>query len=385
MHTNAHPHALDGLNDQQRLAVLHVDGPLLIHAGAGSGKTRVLTQRIAHLIESGHARPWQIMAVTFTNKAANEMKERLHRLVGDDGRDITIGTFHAICARLLRIEWRHEGRNNFTIYDEGDALTVVKESMAAVNISDKSYSPSAVRGGISKAKNELVSPQQFEPKRHFDEVVRRVYEEYQRRLDENHALDFDDLLLRTVRHLQENHERRQYLSNRYRYISVDEYQDTNHAQYLFSKLMASEHRNLCVVGDSDQGIYSWRGADIRNILEFENDYPDAVIVHLEQNYRSTRTILEAANKVVSLNRQRKPKNLWTENEQGGLIKRKVAYDEEQEAEFVASEITCSSAACASTNAVRSRTCWPTCACWLTPMIWWPCSVSSTCRRARSAL
>ncbi len=338
MHTNAHPHALDGLNDQQRLAVLHVDGPLLIHAGAGSGKTRVLTQRIAHLIESGHARPWQIMAVTFTNKAANEMKERLHRLVGDAGRDITIGTFHAICARLLRIEWRHEGRNNFTIYDEGDALTVVKESMAAVNISDKSYSPSAVRGGISKAKNELVSPQQFEPKRHFDEVVRRVYEEYQRRLEENHALDFDDLLLRTVRHLQENHERRQYLSNRYRYISVDEYQDTNHAQYLFSKLMASEHRNLCVVGDSDQGIYSWRGADIRNILEFENDYPDAVIVHLEQNYRSTRTILEAANKVVSLNRQRKPKNLWTENEQGGLIKRKVAYDEEQEAEFVASEI-----------------------------------------------
>ena len=700
MYTDAHPRALDGLNDQQRLAVLHVDGPLLIHAGAGSGKTRVLTQRIAYLIESGHARPWQIMAVTFTNKAATEMKERLHRLVGADGRDITIGTFHAICARLLRIEWRHEGRNNFTIYDEGDALTVVKESMAAVNISDKSYSPSAVRGGISKAKNELVSPQQFEPKRHFDEVVRRVYEEYQRRLEENHALDFDDLLLRTVRHLQENPERRQYLSNRYRYISVDEYQDTNHAQYLFSKLMASEHRNLCVVGDSDQclppgtlvqtpdgerpietvkegdmvcgtggaaalvgglvshvhqgefagrmytvraggqeirgtphhivparvalhpgchyvylmyrsdmgyrigltksvrrvprgkgiiadergyivrcnqehadklwiirvadsfaearfweeyysityniptmifssagqeglagdkewikrlyteidstggaqrlmaaldlhpdfphhrpqsgyrrktlnlimfgdyrrnrlstvachriqfdtnradivakvqaggypvrpdskggqgyrvetarasyreavslaqgiaqageldihrrmrvdgrtylflplshlhpgmrmliqrdgrlveaevksvetqdyhgpvydlevdrihtyvannvlvhnSIYGWRGADIRNILEFENDYPDAVIVHLEQNYRSTRTILEAANKVVSLNRQRKPKNLWTENEQGGLIKRKVAYDEEQEAEFVASEI-----------------------------------------------
>jgi len=330
--------ALDGLNDQQRLAVLHTDGPLLIHAGAGSGKTRVLTQRIAHLIESGHARPWQIMAVTFTNKAATEMKERIHRLVGSEGRDITIGTFHAICARLLRIEWRHEGRNNFTIYDEGDALTLVKESMAAVNISDKSYSPSGVRAGISRAKNELVSPRQYEPKNHFDEVVRRVYEEYQRRLDENRALDFDDLLLRTVRHLQEHPERRQHLSNRYRYISVDEYQDTNHMQYELVRLLSSEHRNLCVVGDSDQGIYSFRGADIRNILEFENDYPDAVIVHLEQNYRSTQTILEAANKVVSLNRLRKPKNLWTENEQGALIKRKVAYDEEQEADFVAAEI-----------------------------------------------
>lgn len=332
------PRSLDGLNSQQRLAVLHVDGPLLIHAGAGSGKTRVLTQRIAHLIESGRARPWQIMAVTFTNKAAAEMKERIYRLVGDEGRDITVGTFHAICARLLRIEWRHEGRHNFTIYDEGDALAVVKESMAAANISDKSYSPSAVRGGISKAKNDLVSPGQYEPKRHFEEVVRRVYEEYQRRLEENRALDFDDLLLRTVRHLQENPERRIHLSNRYRYVSVDEYQDTNRAQYLLSKLIASEHRNLCVVGDSDQGIYSWRGADIRNILEFENDYPDAVIVHLEQNYRSTQTILTAANKVVSLNRLRKPKNLWTENEQGAPIKRKVAYDEEQEAEFVASEI-----------------------------------------------
>jgi len=330
--------SLEGLNDQQRLAVLHVDGPLLIHAGAGSGKTRVLTQRIAHLIESGRARPWQIMAVTFTNKAAAEMKERIHRLVGDEGRDITVGTFHAICARLLRIEWRHEGRNNFTIYDEGDALALVKEAMAAANISDKSFSPSAVRAGISKAKNDLVSPAQYEPKRHFEEVVRRVYEEYQRRLEENRALDFDDLLLRTVRHLQENPERRIHLSNRYRYVSVDEYQDTNRAQYLLAKLLASEHRNLCVVGDSDQGIYSWRGADIRNILEFENDYPDAVIVHLEQNYRSTQTILEAANRVVSLNRQRKPKNLWTENERGALIKRKVAYDEEQEAEFVASEI-----------------------------------------------
>ena len=336
------PHAplrsLEGLNDQQRLAVLHVDGPLLIHAGAGSGKTRVLTQRIAHLIETERARPWQIMAVTFTNKAANEMKERIHRLVGEPGRDITIGTFHAICSRLLRTEWRLEGRGNFTIYDEGDTLALVKEAMAAAGISDKSFSPGAVRGGISKAKNELKTPDTYEGQGYFGEIVRRVYAEYQRRLEENRALDFDDLILKMVRHLQEHPERTRYLSNRYRYISVDEYQDTNHAQYLLVKLLASEHRNVCVVGDSDQGIYSWRGADIRNIMEFENDYPDAVVVHLEQNYRSTGTILDAANRVVSLNRQRKPKNLWTENERGPLIKRKVAYDEEQEAGFVVDEI-----------------------------------------------
>jgi DNA helicase-2/ATP-dependent DNA helicase PcrA len=330
--------ALEGLNDRQRLAVLHVEGPLLIHAGAGSGKTRVLTQRIAYLIEGGHARPWQIMAVTFTNKAANEMKERIHRLVGELGRDITIGTFHAICARLLRAEWRREGRHNFTIYDESDSLALVKEAMAAAGFSEKSFSPGPVRARISKAKNELVTPDQYEVTRYFDEIVRRVYGEYQHRLEQNRALDFDDLILKTVRHLQEHPDRRQHLSNRYRYISVDEYQDTNHAQYLLVQLLASEHRNLCVVGDSDQGIYAWRGADIRNILEFENDYPDAVVVHLEQNYRSTRTILDAANRVIVLNKLRKPKTLWTENEQGPLVRRKVAYDEEQEAGFVVSEI-----------------------------------------------
>jgi DNA helicase-2/ATP-dependent DNA helicase PcrA len=330
--------ALEGLNDRQRLAVLHVEGPLLIHAGAGSGKTRVLTQRIAYLIEAGHARPWQIMAVTFTNKAANEMKERINRLAGELGRDIMIGTFHAICARLLRAEWRREGRHNFTIYDESDSLALVKEAMAAAGISEKSFSPGAVRGAISRAKNELVTPDQYEGTRYFEEIVRRVYGEYQRRLEENRALDFDDLLLKTVQHLQEHPDRRQHLSNRYRYISVDEYQDTNHPQYLLAKLLASEHRNICVVGDSDQGIYSWRGADIRNIMEFENDYPDAVVVRLEQNYRSTRTILEAANRVIVLNKQRKPKTLWTENEQGPLVRRKVAYDEEQEASFVASQI-----------------------------------------------
>jgi len=318
--------------------VVHVGGPLLIHAGAGSGKTRVLTHRIAHLIEAGHAKPWQIMAVTFTNKAAKEMKERIHKLVGEEGRDITIGTFHSICVRLLRQELRHEGRSAFTIYDEGDAMTLVREAMVAANISDKSYSPAAVRGAISSAKNDLVRAARFEPKRHFDEIVRRVYLEYERRLEENNAFDFDDLILRTVSHLQDNVERRRYLSNRYHFISVDEYQDTNQAQYLFAKLIASEHRNICVVGDSDQGIYSWRGANIRNILEFENDYPEAVVVHLEQNYRSTGVILDAANKVVSQNKQRLPKNLWTENPRGKAIRRKVAYDEEQEAEFVVSEI-----------------------------------------------
>ena len=330
--------SLEGLNDRQRLAVLHGDGPLLIHAGAGSGKTRVLTQRIAYLIETERARPWQIMAVTFTNKAANEMKERVYRLVGDAGRDILIGTFHSICARLLRAEWRLEGRGNFSIYDESDALALVKEAMVSLNISDKNFSPSAIRGGISAAKNQLTSPELYEPKRYFDEIVRRVYFEYQRRLEENRALDFDDLLFEMVRHLQDHPDRLQHLSNRYRYISVDEYQDTNHAQYLMVRLLASTHRNLCVVGDSDQGIYGWRGADIRNILEFERDYPDAVVIHLEQNYRSTETILEAANRVVERNRMRKPKNLWTENPRGDLIQRKVAYDEQQESEFVVDEI-----------------------------------------------
>src|SRR5919202_640038 len=330
--------ALEGLNDRQRLAVLHVEGPLLIHAGAGSGKTRVLTQRVAYLIEAGHARPWQIMAVTFTNKAANEMKERIHRLVGELGRDITIGTFHAICARLLRAEWRREGRHNFTIYDESDSLALVKEAMAAAGISEKSFSPGPVRGAISRAKNELVTPDQYEVTRYFDEIVRRVYGEYQHRLEENRALDFDDLILKMVRHLQEHLDRPQHLSNRYRYISVDEYQDTNHAQYLLVKLLASEHRNLCVVGDSDQGIYSWRGADIRNIMEFENDYPDAVVVHLEQNYRCTRTILDAANRVIVLNKVRKPQTLRQETRHGPPVRRKVADDEEQEAGFVVSEI-----------------------------------------------
>jgi len=268
------PDVLAGLNDRQNMAVAHVGGPLLIHAGAGSGKTRVLTHRIAHLIEGEHARPWQIMAVTFTNKAANEMKERIHSLVGPQGRDITVGTFHSICARLLRIEWRHSGRSNFTIFDEGDVLTLVKESMAGVGISDKSFSPAAVRGGISKAKNALVTPEGYQTDRYFEEVVRRVYAEYQRRLEENHALDFDDLILRTVRHLQENPERRVALSNRYRYISVDEYQDTNHAQYLFAKLLASEHRNLCVVGDSDQCL------------------PPGTLVHTPEGARPIETIRE---------------------------------------------------------------------------------------------
>jgi len=332
------PLILESLNAAQRAAVEHVDGPLLILAGAGSGKTRVLTQRIAYLLEHNYAKPWQVMAVTFTNKAAGELKERLAQSIGGYGRDVVVGTFHSICVRLLRREWRDIGRDNFTIYDDDDQTVVIKAVMSALDIGERQISPGAARVAISRAKNELIPPERFEPHTYHEEFVRRIYEAYQRKLRDSNALDFDDLIMQAVLLLQQNPERRAALSNKYRYISVDEYQDTNHAQYLLVKLLASEHHNLCVVGDDDQSIYGWRGADIRNILEFEKDYADATVVKLEQNYRSTQTILDAAHAVVALNRARKPKRLWTENEAGTLIHRYVALDEMQEGQWVAHEI-----------------------------------------------
>ncbi len=329
---------LESLNPAQRAAVEHVDGPLLILAGAGSGKTRVLTQRIGCLLQNGHARPWELLAVTFTNKAAGELKERLAQVAGPSGRDVTVGTFHSVCVRLLRREWRAAGRDNFTIYDDDDQNGVIKAVMASLHIPEKQVSPGAVRNALSQAKNDLIPPERYEPKTYIDEFVRRIYDSYQRKLRENNALDFDDLIMQTVLHLQKLDDRRREISRRYKYISVDEYQDTNHAQYMLVRLLASEHHNLCVVGDDDQSIYGWRGADIRNILNFEKDYPNATVVKLEQNYRSTQTILDAAHAVVSLNLGRKPKRLWTENSGGLPIHRYVALDEMQEGTWVAHEI-----------------------------------------------
>jgi DNA helicase-2/ATP-dependent DNA helicase PcrA len=329
--------SLLNLNSSQRAAVEHVDGPLLILAGAGSGKTRVLTQRIGYLLEQGRARPWETLAVTFTNKAAGELKERLAHVVGAGGRDVVVGTFHSLCVRLLRREWRELGRDNFTIYDSDDQTTVIKSVMASLGIGDKQASPGALHGAISKAKNELITPERYEPQTYFEEFVRRVYDGYQRKLRENNALDFDDLILQMVLFLRANPERAKALSERFRYISVDEYQDTNHAQYSLVKLLAKEHQNLCVVGDDDQAIYGWRGADIRNILEFEKDYPTATVIKLEQNYRSTQNILDAAHAVVSNIHGRKDKKLWTENDRGVPIHRLQAHDELHEGTLVAHE------------------------------------------------
>jgi DNA helicase II / ATP-dependent DNA helicase PcrA len=325
------------LNPAQQAAVEHVDGPLLILAGAGSGKTRVLTQRIAYLLEQGRARPWEALAVTFTNKAAGELRERLGHAVGSQGRDVVVGTFHSLCVRLLRREWRDLGREDFTIYDDDDQGSIVKAVMASLGISDKQVSPGAVRGAISRAKNELITPDRYEPTTYFEEFVRRIYEGYQRKLREQHGLDFDDLIMQMVLFLRDNPGRAKALSQRFRYISVDEYQDTNHAQYMLVKYLAAEHRNLCVVGDDDQAIYGWRGADIRNILEFEKDYPETAIIKLEQNYRSSQNILDAAHAVVSQIHGRKAKKLWTENERGIPIHRLLAHDELHEGQLVAHE------------------------------------------------
>lgn len=329
---------LDPLNPPQLEAVTHGDGPMLVLAGAGSGKTRVLTHRIAYLIDVKGVNPYNILAVTFTNRAAREMKERVVALAGRPGEWVTIGTFHAFCVRLLRREADMFHRPNFSIYDTDDQRALVKQALELAEIPESRANPAAVLGAISDAKNELVGPMEYQPKTYFEEFVRRVYPIYQDLLRQNSAFDFDDLIMETVRYLQLHPARLEHYASRFQHILVDEYQDTNHAQYVLVNLLASVHRNLFVVGDDDQSVYSWRGADIRNILEFERDYPDVREIKLEQNYRSTQNILDAAHGVISQNIGRKAKRLWTENERGTLIQLYHAYNEEAEATFVTNEI-----------------------------------------------
>ncbi len=337
-------HLLDQLNPQQRKAVETVEGPLLILAGAGSGKTRVITYRVAHLIENLGVSPDAILAVTFTNKAAGEMAERVQKLTsGSLLRQPWISTFHSFCVRVLRrdIEARKEFRKDFAIYDEADQQQVVKAAMRRLGLDDKQTKPQAVLARISWAKNHMLDPQQVFHSAHdpVSERVAHVFEIYKQELRKANALDFDDLLLEAVRLLKGAPEVRERYARRFQYILIDEYQDTNRPQYELMRLLAGAHHNVCVVGDEDQSIYSWRGADIRNILEFEKDFPDAKIIRLEQNYRSTQTILSAASAVVANNVQRKGKNLWTSRQGGGKVGFYEAPDGENEALFVADYIS----------------------------------------------
>ena len=329
-----HP-LLRGLNEVQREAVQHRDGPLLLFAGAGSGKTRVLTHRVAYLVSVHGVSPRHILAVTFTNKAAQEMKDRIGLLVGDTvAKHLTVGTFHAICARLLREFGDRIGlKRDFVVYDDSDQILLARECIRQLNLDDKKFTPRSILNHISKAKEKLVSPEEWH--KHFfgffEDICGKVYPVYQEKLRRNNALDFDDLLSETVRLLQTQPEVLERLQNRYRYLLVDEYQDVNHVQYLFLQALAAKARNLCVVGDDDQSIYLFRGADVGLILQFEHDYPDARVLKLEQNYRSTQTILEAAYGVVRHNRGRKDKKLWTENDHGVPIVRQEAMNEQEEA------------------------------------------------------
>lgn len=331
----------DTLNDRQCEAVKHTEGPLLITAGAGSGKTKVLTCRIAHLLELGVA-PYRILAITFTNKAAKEMKERVTNLVGAQADSIWLSTFHSFCAKLLRfeIDGFHGYTRNFTIYDSSDQLVLVKDCLKKLNLDDKQFTPRSVLGTISSAKNVLMDAKAFAAKASdfYEQKVADVYALYQEKLRENNAVDFDDLLFLAVRLLQENEEVREKYQSRFQYILVDEYQDTNHAQYALTKILAARWRNICVVGDADQSIYAWRGADIRNIIDFTRDYPDAVSIKLEQNYRSTKTILHAANAVIDNNESRPKKTLWTENPTGNKIIHYQAQTEHDEADYIAGVI-----------------------------------------------
>ncbi|MFA5537064.1 MAG: DNA helicase PcrA [Bacillota bacterium] len=332
---------LEQLNLSQQEAVKTTEGPLLVLAGAGSGKTRVLTYRIAYLINKKGVEPGQILAITFTNKAAKEMKERLTALVGKQVDRLWVSTFHAACVRILRREIAPMGyRNNFVIYDGTDQLTLVKNCLKDLNLDDKKFPPRSILNGISNAKNRLWEPEKLSQMadNFFEHKVAEVYRYYQEKLRELNALDFDDLLMITVSLFRQFPQTLRYYQEKFKYILVDEYQDTNTAQYMLIQLLAEKHRNLCVVGDPDQSIYGWRGADIQNILAFEEDYPEARVIKLEQNYRSTKVILEAANGVIKHNFGRKPKNLWTDNTRGCLINSFMGEDEHHEAHFVAGEI-----------------------------------------------
>jgi DNA helicase-2/ATP-dependent DNA helicase PcrA len=332
---------LEGLNEPQREAVLHGEGPLLILAGAGSGKTRVLTHRIARLVRDGEARPSEILAITFTNKAAGEMRERVELLVGGKARAMWVMTFHSACARMLRSDAERLGyTRGFTIYDEQDSLRQVKACVDELGIDPKRFAPRGIRRQISDAKNALLDAQAYRLKvgSFFEQTAADVYDLYEQRMHAANAMDFDDLLFRSVNLFELFPEVRDRYRRAFRHVLVDEYQDTNHAQYRWLQLLCEEHRNLCVVGDDDQSIYSFRGADIRNILDFEDDFPDAEVVKLEQNYRSTQTILGAANGVISHNRSRKAKTLWSDVGEGDPVRVRELEDEHAEARFVVSEI-----------------------------------------------
>ncbi|MGC1851863.1 MAG: UvrD-helicase domain-containing protein [Solirubrobacterales bacterium] len=332
---------LADLNEPQRQAVRHGEGPLLVLAGAGSGKTRVLTHRIAYLLATGQARPGEILAITFTNKAATEMRERVESLVGRATRAMWVTTFHSACARMLRADAERLGYSRgFTIYDESDSLRMLKRCMEELHVDPKRYPPRAIRSQISGAKNQLVDGDAYAQAQGsvFEETTAGVYHLYEKRMLEANAMDFDDLLVRTVNALELFEEVRERWRRTFRHVLVDEYQDTNHAQYRLLQLLTSEHGNLMVVGDEDQSIYGFRHADIRNILDFERDFPDAAVVKLEQNYRSTQTILSAANAVVERNRERRPKRLWTELAGGEPLQLRELADEHEEARWVAGEI-----------------------------------------------
>lgn len=331
---------LANMNPAQKEAIQCIEGPLLILAGAGSGKTRVLTHRVAYLLDLGVA-PWRILAITFTNKAAAEMKERVANLVGSRAKDIWISTFHAFCVRILRRDIEKLGlTKNFVIFDTADQSALIKNCLKELDLDEKHYAPQAVLAGISSGKNRLLTPAEFRRAADgfFQERVADVYDLYQRRLRENNAVDFDDLLMLAVVLLRDHADIRAKYQEQFQYMLIDEYQDTNHTQYQLIRLLAGRHRNICCVGDADQSIYKWRGADISNILDFEEDYPQAKTILLEQNYRSTQNILHAANMIIQYNRGRKPKKLWTDNPEGELLTYYNAQDEADEAYFAAQEI-----------------------------------------------
>ena len=333
---------IEGLNDRQKEAVLATEGPCLVIAGAGSGKTKVLTHKIAYLMKEKYIKPWNILAITFTNKAANEMKERVEKLVGEAAKDMWIGTFHSICVRILRKYIDRLGfEHSFLIFDTTDQRTLIKECMKTLKIDDKMFTDRSVLSEISNAKNEMLEPKAYQTKYAGDyrkEIIGRIYELYQQRLKENNAIDFDDIINFTIKILEQNEDVLDYYTNKFQYVLVDEYQDTNKAQFTLVTLLASKYGNITVVGDNDQGIYSFRGADITNILNFERDFPGTKIVKLEQNYRCTGNILKAANSVIKHNENKYEKKLWTENEEGSLPIIHRADDEYDEGRFIVEEI-----------------------------------------------
>lgn len=324
---------LDTLNETQLEAVKITDGPLLILAGPGSGKTRVITYKIAYLLEQGKAKPWEVLAITFTNKAAKEMKERLHNLIEEDIKGMQISTFHSFGLRVIKEYYDFFGLDRtFTIIDESDSISLIKKIIKELNFDEKKYIPRAIKNKISGAKNELLNPEGFKvfARTPYDEDVVKIYKKYEEKLKRNSSVDFDDLLMLPIELFRKDKEALEHYQNRYKYVFIDEYQDTNEAQYLLSKMISDKYKNICVVGDESQSIYSWRGANYKNILNFEKDYKNAKVILLEQNYRSTKTILEAANSVIKNNKEKKDKHLWTLNGKGSKIKYLRCYDEKDE-------------------------------------------------------